>query len=247
MGVPVMPFRSTSMSLLLPIMLSAGCAAQSFTIRTKGVTGAVEVRYFLTGSFGGYGSFVPDADKDGAYRIPLVPPHPDRPIVEPARSLKAIVWASGCQFQLISVDLVMDVYGSAVYDCQPLPTLMLTGAISPPPAAAGPLDVEVRSMAFWDHKFFGIGDGAVTDLLVAKAPLNADGRFQISIPDFSRDSVTNERQDACLMIRVLQHVSWNAVTTLSPPVALRYGGVGGLKILPDYGSEVRFEPRVTVR
>lgn len=234
--------RSKSLRLVLPIVLSAGCGAQSFTVLTKGVAKDVHVNYFLTGPFGGYGGFVRDGDKDGAYRIPLVPDlrEPNKPNVELAKSLKAIIWAPGCQFQLISVDSITDANRSAVFDCLPLSTVTLRGAISPPPSSAGPLDVEVRYMAFWDHGFFGIVDGAVTDLLVAKAPLNEGGRFQIRIPDFSQDRVTSERQDACLMIRVLEHTSWNPVATLLPPANLRWRGTGDLKILPDYGSEVLF-------
>ena len=60
-------------SFSLAIAFSAVCAAQSFSVRTAGVSGEVQVRYFLTGSFGGYGSFVRDADSDGVYRIPLRP------------------------------------------------------------------------------------------------------------------------------------------------------------------------------
>jgi len=100
--------RPKSIRLALPIVVAAACGAQSFTIRTKGVASAVEVRYQLVGSFGAYGSFVQHVDKDGAYRIPLVPDHLDPPATEPAKKLKAIIWASGCQFQLISVDSITD-------------------------------------------------------------------------------------------------------------------------------------------
>lgn len=40
-------------------------------IRPAAAIGHIEVRYFLTGAFGGYGSFVRNPDGDGAYRIPL--------------------------------------------------------------------------------------------------------------------------------------------------------------------------------
>lgn len=226
-------------SLSLLITFAFCSAAQSFTIRTSGVAGDAHVYYYLTGSFGGYGSPVREADSDGAYRIPLRPEHLDTPTLDIAQTLKAIVWSSGCQFQLISVDLVADFHRDALYECHPLPTITLSGAISPPLTAAGPLDVEVRYMAFWDHGFFGIGDGPVADFPVAKAPLES-GRFEIRIPDFSKDPVTTEQQLAALQLRVIEHKSWNSVATLTPPVGLRDPNTNQMKIVPRYDSGIIF-------
>ena len=233
--------KRVSKSISLLIVLAVCCAAQSFTIRTTGVTGDVQVQYFLTGSFGGFGSPVREADPDGAYRIPLRPPNLDSFDLYPARTLKAIVWSSGCQFQLMSVDLVADFHRDVLYECHPLPTITLSGAISPPLTAAGPLDVEVRYIAFWNHRFFGILDGPVTDFLVAKAPLQSGARFEINIPDFSKDPITTEKPAATLQLRVLEHKSWNSVATLAAPADLRDRNTNQMKILPRYDS-----PRVFV-
>jgi len=191
----------------------------------------------VTGAFGGYAGFVRDADKDGAFRIPL------QIEGKTAVSLKVILYAPGCQFQVLSVDLLSDATRAATFECRPLSTIAISGAISPPPSSTQQLelDVEFDYLAFWSHKFYGIVDGVVQQYELAKVPLNTDGRFQIRIPDFSQDPITSEKQDACLVVRVRERVTWNNVEFLSPPADLRCLNGPDLKIQPAY-PEVRFEP-----
>jgi len=129
--------------------------------------------------------FVRDPGEDGAYRIPLEQEG------KPAITLKAILYARGCQFTVLSVDLLSDATRNATFECLQLSTITLRGRISPPPSGAGALDVEIRYLSSWDHKFFGFSDGIVQSFSVGKASLNAGGRFQIQIPDFSKDPITN--------------------------------------------------------
>ena len=190
----------------------------------------------------GYGSFVHQKDTDGVYRIPLRPENLDTPNFDFAQTLKAILWAPGCQIQLVSSELVTDFARDALCECHPLPTVTLHGAFSPPPAAAGPLLIEVHYQAIWDHGFFPIGDGPVTDLQLASAPFASDGRFTIDIPDFSNDPVTKEKlQSASLKLLVLDANTGNLVAILAPPSDMRT--LGDLKILSRYDSEIRFTSR----
>jgi len=125
------------------VFLSCCLAAPEpfFSIRSKGTTGRVEVRYFLTGAFGGYGGFVRDAQKDGVYRIPLFV---DRRTEQagksgtPAESLKAILYSTGCQFDLLSVDLNVTSNRTVNFGCRALPTIRLGGRILPLPRGLGP-------------------------------------------------------------------------------------------------------------
>lgn len=158
---------SARIVLVLGVVISGGClAAQEpfFMIRCAGAIGRAEVRYFLTGAFGGYGGFVRDADRDGVYRIPLFV---DRRTEQadkrgtPAESLKAILYSPGCQFELLSVDLKATSNRTANFGCRPLPTIRLSGRILPLPTDAGPLDIRILYLAAWDHAFFGFLDGAV--------------------------------------------------------------------------------------
>jgi hypothetical protein len=216
----------------------SGCvlgAAESFTIISSAAAGRIEVRYGLSGTFGYRGGFVGEPDKDGAFRIPLETEG------KPAKTLKAILYAEGCQFSVLSVDLLSDPTRNKTFECVPLSKITLRGRISPAPSATGALDVVIDYVAEWDHKFFNLGDGIVQTFRLGIAPLDAEGRFEIPIADFSRDRITNERNDAYLQLIVREHSTWNTVTWIVPPADLQYNI--GLKILPWYGSEILFQGR----
>jgi hypothetical protein len=227
-----------STALILCIGFCSGCvsgAAESFTIGSSAAVGRVEVRYGLSGAFGYYGGFVSERDKDGAYRIPLESGG------KPAKILRAILYAEGCQFSVLEVDLLSDPKRNEMFECVPLSKIPLHGRISPPPSASEALDVEIYYVAAWDHKFFHLGDGMVQMFSLGKAPLDGEGRFEIAIADFSKDRITNERNDAYLQLMVREHSTGNIVTWVVPPADLQENI--GLKILPWYGSEILFEGR----
>jgi hypothetical protein len=101
----------------------------------------------------------------------------------------------------------------------------------PLPTDAAPLDVEILYMSAWDHAFFGFVDGPVQQFKVGTAPLNADGRFQIAIPDFSKDAVTAQMPGAYLGVRLVAHSGGNLVQWVLPSAGelrmrLYYGPIG---------------------
>jgi hypothetical protein len=239
--------RERSTVALCLVFCCGYLAAQesSFTIRSADTPRRLEVRYFLTGPFGGYGGFVQNSDRDGSYRIPLsVDPQRERVGTTgvPAQSLKAILYAPGCQFQLLSVDLKTTSNRAADFECRPLSTVRLSGTISWPHADTRQSEVEILYVADWDHRFFGIGDGMVQQFRVGTARFNSGSRFQVEIPDFSKDAVTTEKQAAYLQVRVIAHPGENQVERVVPPAALQYNGLG-LKILSRYDSEISFSAR----
>jgi hypothetical protein len=138
------------------------------------------VRYFLTGVFGGYGGFIQDPDKDGAYSTPL------QQDGKPAESLKAILYAPNCQFDILSLDLRSNQTRSAMFECRHLPTISLQGRISPPPLADERLVLTISYEAGWDHELFAIAHGMVQSFKVGTAFVQSDGRFQVQIPDFQK-------------------------------------------------------------
>src|SRR5690242_15114132 len=180
--------------------LSAACwqgapdGPQSFAIRSGDPAQHLEVRYYLTGPFGGYGAYVSGADEDAAWHIPLrvdplrVDPVKQRPATDgtPALRMKAILYAPGCQFSLLSVDLAASTARSATFERHPLPTITLEGRIWPAPATGHSFDVAINYLAQWDHAFFGFADGIVQSFTLAQTPLQTDGAFKITIPDFSQ-------------------------------------------------------------
>jgi hypothetical protein len=206
----------------------------------------MEVRYFLSGAFGGFGGSVRETDEDGVYQIPLfVDPQTERAGEKwtPAEFLNAILYAAGCQFKLLSVDLKATEIRTATFACTPLPRLTLNGRILPPVPDPGGANVEILYMASWDHRFFGILDGFVQQFSVGNTRLAADGRFQVEIPDFSKDVVTSQMRDAYLHVLVIAHSRGGQVKIIVPPANLQSAGSFGLKILPQYDSEVSFSFR----
>jgi len=206
----------------------------------------MEVRYFLSGAFGGFGGFVREADEDGLYQIPLfVDPQTERAGEKgtPAEILKAILHAAGCQFKLLSMDLKATEIRTATFACTPLPRLTLNGRILPPVPDPEGADVEILYMASWGHRFFGIFDGFVQQFSVGNTRLAADGRFQVEIPDFSKDVVTSQMRDAYLHVLVIGHSGGDPVKIIVPPANLQSADSFGMKILPHYDSEVSFSFR----
>jgi len=112
-------------------------AAESFTVLPHGLAGRIDVRYALTGAFGYYGGFVREPDKDGASRILLEGDG------KPAETFKAILYADGCQFSLLSVNLLEDSARDVTFECVPLSKISLSGRISQLPADRETLDVEI--------------------------------------------------------------------------------------------------------
>jgi hypothetical protein len=217
-------------SLLIFLAVLCACGAQeSFTVHS---TNPLDIRYFLTGP-GGYGGFLNKRDPDGAYRVPLQ--YEGRS----AKTLKAILYSPGCQFDTLSVDLLSDRTRIATYICRQLPMISLRGKITPPPAREGPLDVRIDYMASWCHPFFGIADGAIQQFSLGRATLSSAGQFEIQIPDFSQDKITSEKPGGYLDVAVLG----NSLERVTPSADFAFASMFGLKILPAYDSEIAFHPR----
>src|ERR1039458_180120 len=85
--------------------------------------GMLQIGYFSTGSFGGYGEYV--FEKSGEHRILL------HTVVKgiTATSLKAIVYVPGCQIVTIDVSDLARSRHEFSFQCTFLPTLTLRGKI----------------------------------------------------------------------------------------------------------------------
>jgi hypothetical protein len=54
----------------------------------------------------------------------------------------------------------------------------------------------------------------------------AGGRFRLEIPDFSKDVVNRQMQDASLQVLVIEHSASNLVEEVLPQLELRYQNTG---------------------
>jgi hypothetical protein len=147
----------------------------------------LSIKYFLTGSFGGYGTFVPAKSNTWDYAIETSYEN------QPARTLKAIIFCPGYEMKLIDVPLLDDPsVRNATIELQPLPSICLSGrVVLPKPLDVAGFTIEASYLANWGHEFFGIADGMVSAFTVASASISEDGSFSTTVPDFAHDSSIN--------------------------------------------------------
>lgn len=136
----------------------------------------VQINYFMTGAFGGYGDFVTAEKGHAGYDIAASVGG------KPATNVKVIAFLPGCD--LVTMDIpVRSEQSSRRLICEPLQQIVLHGQIAMSPAIQ-PSQIEVTYLADWDHKFFGFSDGPVTTIRIATAHPDQQGRFEVSLPDF---------------------------------------------------------------
>ena len=147
----------------------------------------LSIKYFLTGSFGGYGGFV--ATKSNTWDYAIETSYENKP----ARTLKAIIFCPGYEMKLVNVPSFDDSsVRNAPVELQPLPSIPLSGkVILPKSHGVAGFSIEAAYLAYWGHEFFGIADGMVSAFTVAFASISEDGSFSTTVPDFAHDSSIN--------------------------------------------------------
>jgi hypothetical protein len=147
----------------------------------------LSVKYFLTGSFGGHGGFLPTKPNTWDYAIETSYEN------KPARTLKAIIFCPGYEMKLVNVpSLDHSSVGDAIIELEPLPSIRLSGRVMLPKRdGVADLNIEATYLAYWGHEFFGIADGMVSAFFVASTRVSEDGSFSTTIPDFAHDSSIN--------------------------------------------------------
>jgi len=148
---------------------------------------SLSIRYFLTGSFGGYGGFV--NAKPDTWEYAIETSHNDKP----ARTLKAIVFCPGYEMKLLDFSSLDDSSRrNADIELRPLGSIQLSGKVMLPKRhGTRGLRLEATYEAYWGHEFFGIIDGMVSSFVVASSDVSEDGSFSMMVPDFAHDSTVN--------------------------------------------------------
>jgi hypothetical protein len=141
----------------------------------------VQIDYFLTGPFGGYGGFVSPEKERAMYDID--------PFVEgrAAKNIKIIAYVPGCE--IATMDFTFS--GASVerrLDCRPLGSVLFRGQVLPASAKGQNGEIELCYLAMWAHRFFGILDGPVTTFRLGTVRPGPDGAFEIMLPDFDKQS-----------------------------------------------------------
>jgi hypothetical protein len=199
---------------------------------------ALQVRYFITGAFGGVGGGERDATPVARGGISIPTSHDGKP----AWDLKAVLYMPGCRMQVIRVDdLERQQPREAAFRCLPLATIPLYGRIDSSIIPAGDgAEVQVKYMALWADRLFGIEDGWMTTVPAGKAPVAPDGSFLIDLPDFSADPLSSGiARDAALMLFVTSLKTGSLLAYLTPPESLRTSA-NWLRVEHGYPAPVEF-------
>jgi len=205
-----------------------------FTILVAPPTSAkdVQVRYLLT-------------DDSGSHRF-STRSHAasDKVIVQngpeggSAMSLRAIVYAPGCQFGTIEIADLAAGNRQGDFACKTLGKTQLRGRTTISGFAQKDLQVEAFYVIGWAGQFFEIPGGAVSPISVATGSVQPDGSFTVDLPDFPSDPLwASLSNNATLMFVLVDKTSGQRLATLSPPEDL--SSAGSLKIASTY-PEVEF-------
>jgi hypothetical protein len=200
-----------------------------FTISVVGPTQAkdVQVRYYFTGESGSFGSSTASATDDN--KIVIQSASQGRP----AKTLKLIAYAPGCQFVTISVDDLSAGNRQGEFRCTRLNTVQFYGKADVSALAEKALQVGVLYNCDWAGEFFGL-HGGFSPFSLGRAEIDFDGSFTISLPDFSSDPLWESLSNkATLMFVVGDSATGQPLAALTPfPGSAATGG--RLKVAPGY-------------
>jgi hypothetical protein len=215
-----------------------GAAKFNFHLPAMPEQGEATIYYFLSGPFGGYGSFA--EVEPGVQECEVE--------VGNTRALKAIVYRAGHGFALVSAPSLTNAASRSV-------TVDL-----PPPLASVPLhgkiaqmegknltrfQVEVRYEPGWDSEFFGGIDRMPASLKVATAEIAADGSFTAMVPDFTQDAVVQQFQPLVPdgLTLILREIKTGHVPYTLELVS-KTGAPDKLKLAGEYPELVIFWPKL---
>jgi hypothetical protein len=132
------------------------------------------------------------------------------------------------------------------FECRHIPTVALSGQIVPSDLIHdNSTQLVITYIAFWSHEFYGITDGAVVQIQVADVSPDANGMFQVNLPDFSEDiTASSMRQNASFYLRLRDSKTWHAIASDLDPELLDFRSeYHGLRIQSYYPSGLKFAPQ----
>ena len=236
--------RPSAIAMALALLFIVGAAAQAgpesrpFIIVLPGgiPSEKVTINYVLYGSFGAQGGFTTPKADSPSYQIPTSVNG------KAADHLKAVVWAPGCKMATFDAPLRDSGNVQEYFSCNPLGTITLDGRLDKALLRTKPAEVRVDYLASWECTFFGFSDCMVPQFELGTVRPDADGAFEIELPDFSSDPIASRGAQLQLVLREVK--TWNAIAFLEPQTeSLRE--IGSLRILSSYPHNLLFSARKT--
>jgi hypothetical protein len=192
----------------------------------------VQVRYSFTGDFGTRVSSVANPTDDN--KIVIHRGAEDKP----AKGLKLIAYAPGCQFVTISVDDLAGSDRQGVFQCTPLNTVLFKGHANVSAISSKALEVQVLYGCDWASQFFAGQETAISPFSLGRAEISFDGSFAIDLPDFSADPLWSSLSShASLLFYALDSKNGQPLAELT--ASNIQSKKGTVKVAPVY-SEVEF-------
>lgn len=195
----------------------------------------VQISYFMLGSFGGYGGPVSTEKGRVLYDIPTSVDG------KPAEVVKIIAYLPGCE--IAKLEIAMQGASEArTLACRPLGRVPLHERISPlSNAQTAKIEVEATYLAEWDHEFFGVTDGPVTNIHIATTTPDEEGHFEVELPDFFSQA---ELGVGSFQFLLRDSTSGNIIATLKPVNMAKY--FNGLAVRSSYEPFVEFSADASV-
>ncbi len=156
-----------------------------FSFPTGVASEDVQINYFMTGTFGGHGEYVKSEKGKSAYEVVAGVE------ARPAQTMKVIAYLRGCE--IVTLTFQVQDRNEEMLPCRRLGSTLFHGQIAFGPVVRGaPSEVEIRYVAEWGHRFFGITDGLVTTIRIATSVPDESGRFAVELPDFYKQTDIGE-------------------------------------------------------
>jgi hypothetical protein len=228
--------RLTPVTLLVMLAGSGLCTAQSCSAQSTdryveiripdGVRSEdAVIRYALTGD--DLGRWVNARAGVGSYLI----------ATGRAATMKAVLYAPGCAFETLDLELSAEKSWAHSFTCNPTGRVTLSGKLARPEWLKGrDVRVQVKYVARWASSFLGITrELPLTMRLGGGTPVETDGRFQITVPDFTGE------KPAELQVWIVDRKTGGDVAHLIPMGVANSGDrTGSLKIQSSYPGEIVF-------
>jgi hypothetical protein len=156
----------------------------------------------------------------------------------PATGIKALLYAPGCGIQTLDLPVSDSNNQQYSFACRALSSVWIAGTLTHTHRLYGrEVKVEARYVARWARAFLQLDAGIVTAIPVGDvASVSPDGRFRLSVPDFSKDPLAGAPDHPGeIQIWARDKTSQEIVAQLIPagPQVVKTR-MGGLRILSEY-------------
>ncbi len=195
-----------------------------------------QIRYFMTGPFGGYGGYAKPQPNLHFYQLDASAEG------RPAATIKILVYAPNCKIQTFDLSFSQRLNFRENFVCEVLPKASLSGQVPDKLIQEHDAELVISYLALWANDFFGVADGAVPEFQLAIVSTNRNGMFHVELPDFSADAAAfPSRTESCFHLMLRDSKTWNPIAlNLKPELSEVRSEYGGLKIQSSYPATLKF-------